>query len=238
MNKKISAILILSSLLFYSSGAFSFSWEDLWLNSDQQGIKKFKKNDHAAAADQFKNKEWKGTSHYRAKNYEGAIEDFSLINSSISHYNRGNALAYSNKIKEAIAAYDEALDLEPKNKDAKFNKELLEKMLEDQQQNKNESQQAEQGEKQDGEQQNSGNDSPDDNNDETNEQNQSQEQNQDDQQKQSEQDNKSKKKSPPKSSEKDQSTEQWLRQIPDDPGGLLKQKFLRDYIRRKNPNNT
>ena len=30
-------------------------------------------------------------------------------------------------------------------------------------------------------------------------------------------------------SEEDQATEQWLRQIPDDPGGLLRRKFQRDY---------
>lgn len=34
---------------------------------------------------------------------------------------------------------------------------------------------------------------------------------------------------PMTSSETQQANEQWLRQIPDDPGGLLRQKFLRDY---------
>lgn len=34
--------------------------------------------------------------------------------------------------------------------------------------------------------------------------------------------------------EKDQAKEQWLRLIPDDPGGLLREKFLRDYLRKKN----
>ncbi len=30
-----------------------------------------------------------------------------------------------------------------------------------------------------------------------------------------------------------QSTDQWLNMIPDDPGGLLREKFLRDYLRRR-----
>lgn len=34
--------------------------------------------------------------------------------------------------------------------------------------------------------------------------------------------------------EKQQAKEQWLRLIPDDPGGLLREKFLRDYMRRQN----
>ncbi len=33
--------------------------------------------------------------------------------------------------------------------------------------------------------------------------------------------------------EKQQAKEQWLRLIPDDPGGLLRQKFLRDYLHRQ-----
>ena len=34
-------------------------------------------------------------------------------------------------------------------------------------------------------------------------------------------------------SEKQQAKEQWLKLVPDDPGGLMKEKFLRDYIRRQ-----
>lgn len=34
--------------------------------------------------------------------------------------------------------------------------------------------------------------------------------------------------------EKQQSENHWLRRIPDDPGGLLRQKFLRDYLRNQN----
>lgn len=33
--------------------------------------------------------------------------------------------------------------------------------------------------------------------------------------------------------EKQQAKEQWLKLIPDDPGGLMREKFLRDYIRRQ-----
>ena len=31
---------------------------------------------------------------------------------------------------------------------------------------------------------------------------------------------------------------QWLRRIPDDPGGLLRRKFLSQYRQRRQPNNT
>ncbi len=35
------------------------------------------------------------------------------------------------------------------------------------------------------------------------------------------------------SSERQQALEQWLRRIPDDPGGLLRRKFQRDYLERR-----
>ena len=35
----------------------------------------------------------------------------------------------------------------------------------------------------------------------------------------------------PADREQQQAKEQWLRLIPDDPGGLLREKFLRDYLR-------
>lgn len=38
--------------------------------------------------------------------------------------------------------------------------------------------------------------------------------------------------------EERQATEQWLRRIPDDPGGLLRQKFLLEHRRRGNPQQT
>ncbi|HAU1251031.1 TPA: hypothetical protein F8R87_14655, partial [Legionella pneumophila] len=33
--------------------------------------------------------------------------------------------------------------------------------------------------------------------------------------------------------EKQLAKEQWLRLIPDDPGGLMREKFLRDHLRRE-----
>ncbi len=38
---------------------------------------------------------------------------------------------------------------------------------------------------------------------------------------------------PAKYDEKQQADEQWLRTIPDDPGGLLRKKFLRDHLKRR-----
>ncbi|WP_133136162.1 tetratricopeptide repeat protein [Legionella rowbothamii] len=55
---------------------------------------------------------------------------------------------------------------------------------------------------------------------------QKQDQQKQDQQKQANKDSKA-------DQEKQQAQEQWLRLIPDDPGGLLREKFLRDHLRRE-----
>ncbi|WP_058534097.1 tetratricopeptide repeat protein [Legionella saoudiensis] len=55
---------------------------------------------------------------------------------------------------------------------------------------------------------------------------QKQDQQKQDQQSQTKKDNKD-------DQEKKQAKEQWLRLIPDDPGGLLREKFLRDHLRRE-----
>ncbi len=60
---------------------------------------------------------------YRQGDYVKAQELFQ------GYYNKGNALAYQGKIEEAIKAYEQALKENPKNEDAKFNKEYLEKQL-------------------------------------------------------------------------------------------------------------
>ncbi|MDP3562470.1 MAG: tetratricopeptide repeat protein [Legionellaceae bacterium] len=45
--------------------------------------------------------------------------------------------------------------------------------------------------------------------------------------------NESKKSEQSKNNQEQQAKEQWLKMIPDDPGGLLREKFLRDYLRKR-----
>ena len=62
--------------------------------------------------------------NYRKGNYDKAIQGFQM-----DPYNLGNALAYAGKIQEAIAAYGKAIEKNPNDEDAVFNKEYLEKQL-------------------------------------------------------------------------------------------------------------
>ncbi|NIB44566.1 VWA domain-containing protein [Pseudomaricurvus alkylphenolicus] len=282
-------------MLLTPEPAAAFSWDDLWLTPDQQGQKLLEQGQPQAAAEQFKRQDWAAAAHYKANNYEQAAEAFAEQDSASGHYNRGNALARSGKLREALDAYDEALKKQPDMEDAAANRQLVEDLLnqqqqqQNQQQNQQQDQQQNQDKQQDQQQNQDGqenqNDSVSDQNSQQSDaqqnsqdpsQNQSQDQsqpseqqpsdgqdqeqnpsqNQPDQQ-QSQQDE-SQQSQPPQSpqpgeeapegtpqeqsavaetqelsDEEKQAMEQWLRKIPDDPSGLMREKFKHQYRQRR-----
>lgn len=127
--------LVLISLLPYSESSYALEWNDLWQTQNQQAQQAFKQDHYQQAAEQFDNLEWKGVAQYKAGQYQQAIESLQEDQSGTGLYNLGNALAKSGNLKEALAAYEKSLQLEPDNEDAIYNKEQVEKALEKQQQN-------------------------------------------------------------------------------------------------------
>ena len=169
--------------------------------------------------------------------------DFSALDSADAHYNRGNAMAHAGNLEGAIAAYDEALTRHPDHEDAVFNRELLEQ-LKQQQEQQQQGQDGESSEDQDGEQQEGQDQSTEgEQQQQQGEQGESSDEESDQEQEEGEFADAEPQfhDAPPEFSEFEQSDltpeerqamEQWLRAIPDDPGGLLRRKFLRDYQRR------
>jgi Ca-activated chloride channel family protein len=230
--------------------AQAFEWADLWQRPDQQTEARLRE----------------GIERFRQGQFEEAAELFDR-DSAISHYNRGNAEAHVGRLEEAIASYEAALEADPENPDAAFNRDLLQKLLEEQQQE----QQQENGEGQDegGDPQDEGQDpgsqnpdsgadsesqsspenappddsnstregddpaknerdqngSPEDENDPADEE--------DGEAKAANEDLPSQEREAsgqPDTSESERTplsdqSEQWLRNIPEDPGGLLRRKF-------------
>ena len=87
----------------------------------------------------FEDNEWKATAAYRSGDYEKAAEQFAKKDNTRANFNRGNALAFTGRLQDAIDAYEKVLSDNPKHKDAKFNKKLVEDLLKKQnksQQNK------------------------------------------------------------------------------------------------------
>lgn len=136
-------------------------WSNLWKTKDQQGQELYNKEKYQQAADTFNNPLWQGSSHYKAGDFEKAYQSFKQDESANGFYNQGNALAKLQQLDLAIAAYEQALSLDPNHQDAMANKELLEKLRDQQQQNQqdgdssNEQQENDQQQEQDGDQQQS-----------------------------------------------------------------------------------
>ncbi|MCP4411726.1 MAG: VWA domain-containing protein, partial [Gammaproteobacteria bacterium] len=204
-------------------------WENLWQTQDQQAITAYKNKDPKTAADLFQQKDWKSAALYKSGQFNAASDLLSTMDSATAHYNRGNALAYGEQLEAAIASYERALEQSPDMEDAAFNKSIVEEMLKQQQEQEKQDQE-QQDQQQDGEQQESDQES-----DQDGEQQESDEQEdgqQEQQEGQEEQENKEQQGEQQQSelekmsdAEKEQVLEQWLRQIKDDPGGLLRRKM-------------
>ena len=69
----------------------------------------------------------------KAGNYQQAAHDLAKSDNSDDLYNRGNALARAGRLRDAVKAYDAALRRNPDNRDAKHNRDLVEKALQEQQ---------------------------------------------------------------------------------------------------------
>jgi Ca-activated chloride channel family protein len=247
--------------------AHAFGWNDLWLRADQQAHNHLQQGDAQTAAQQFRDPGWRGMALYEAGDYDAAAQAFAESGTLEARYNRGNALARAGELQQAIAAYRDVLQQDPRHEDAKANLELLEKMLQDQQQQNTDSSQSSQ---------NTDNSAADqENNDGNNAENKSEQQqdmtepeNNDDvdnaddhdahrqthDQSTDTHDNDADQpdmndrqqentltpentmiddESEQQRSEEDIALEQWLRQIPEDPAGLLRRKFMLEHMQRR-----
>lgn len=73
-----------------------------FLNSNQEGLQAFNRQDYQTAEQKFTNPQWKAASQYRQGNYEAALQNFGREQNPAALYNQGNALAKSGKVEEAI----------------------------------------------------------------------------------------------------------------------------------------
>jgi Ca-activated chloride channel family protein len=134
------ALLVLLPL---PKNSYAFEWQDLWQRQDQQALEAFQQGDYGKAIEKFDNPDWQAAAHYKAGDYEKALKTYQSQTEKTADniYNQGNTLAQAGQLKEAIAAYQQALKLNPSHEDAKYNKELVEKELEKQQPKQNQDKQ-------------------------------------------------------------------------------------------------
>jgi Ca-activated chloride channel family protein len=226
-------------------------WDDLWHTRDQQAAEAMQDGDAARAAELFDDPAWRATAHYRGKDYANAAKSWANIDTGDGRYNLGNALARDGKYEEAIKAYDESLAKDPDDEDAAFNKKLVEQLLQQQKQQQNQQQQKNSGDRKKQDQQNQQQQQDQGTQQDQGQQQQSEadkQKQEEEQQKQQQQDNAEQDKEQADkeqaqqqqakadddslSDEQRQALQQWLRRVPDDPGGLLRRKFEMQHRER------
>jgi Ca-activated chloride channel family protein len=227
-------------------------WEDLWSTRDQQGQALMQSGDPAAAAERFEDPLWRSTALYRSDDYPAAAESFSSLDSELAHYNRGNALARAGDLQGAIDAYETVLEFNQDHADAQFNKDLVNQLLEQQEQASQQSSEEDPSEDQNSND-NSENDSSQQNDQSSADEEESSPQSsqsepeegdnsQEEEEEASQASNNDADEAAPEeqasleeaalTDEEAQALDQWLKRVPDDPGGLLRRKFEQQFETR------
>ena len=248
-------------LLPFPETSYALEWNDLWQTQNQQAQQAYQQEQYKQAADQFENPQWKAAAQQKSAQFEQAIQTLQDDQSASGFYNKGNAYAQSNKLSEAIDAYEKSLKINPDDEDAKYNKEQVEKLVEKQKQDQQQGEDKKKSDSDDSQKNDEDNDQQGDDSESEDEQKKSAQDSESDSSKQQEnqqqnseaeeakdnqeQQQKADEKQPPpdqteakqdtESSEYDESeqaSEQWLKRIPDDPAGLLKRKFKYQYGKR------
>lgn len=252
-------ILILS-VLPHDNPVYAFEWIDLWKTKNQQAKEAFDNGDYDTAVSLFTDPKWLAAANYDAKNFQKSAQIFNSIDDSDSLYNYANSLAKSGQFKKALEIYNEVIDIENKPEDAIYNRDLIMNLLKEQEskgENDNNEQSSNEGSSGDNSQ-----DEMSENSQEAQKESSSEDGNNDDQndldsnrEQSNEEDIEAIERELEKAAdssenelqenasnetevdermvqEQQQALEQWLRRIPDDPGGLLRRKFRYQYQRQ------
>ena len=253
--------VFLLTIMPIDNSVYALDWNDLWKTRDQQAKEAMESGDYDKAIELFEDSEWLAAAHYKAGNYRQSANGYNN-NSDIDHlYNHANSLAKIGQFEEAIENYEQVIAEEPNAEDALYNLNLLKDLLSENQsseknnddgQSSDEASTGEQSQQENGDESeqsdNEGNSKTGDSDDESDanpnyklsneedieaiekeleraaEENSNQEPQQED--------NNESGIEGRMAQEQQQAMEQWLRRIPDDPGGLLRRKFRYQYQRQ------
>ena len=150
-RRGLVAALVLTLLAAAPGRSEASTWNDLWQRPDQQGQAALAAGDAASAAALFEDPAWQAAATYQSGTYDQAATKYASLGGTENRYNLGNALAKSGKLEDAVEQYDEVLKQEPQHADAKFNRDLVQRLLDQQLQQQQQQQQQSNDQQQGGE---------------------------------------------------------------------------------------
>ena len=253
----------LVAALVAPQGAQASAWEALWKNRDQRGAEALEAGKAYEAAELFTDPAWQASAAYRAGDFEDSAERFGSLEGDTAAYNRATAQARAGDIEGAIAGYELLLEVSPDHEDAQHNLDVLRALQGNQDQQgaqgggegeSGEGDPSGEGSEQEGSGSSQGGQSDDPSAGQQQQSQDSQARGGEDEAAEREaieaiqqalreaqareQGEPGEQAMPMTAEERDaaeqqQALEQWLRRIPDDPGGLLRRKFRYQYQRRQ-----
>jgi len=250
-------LLLVVALLPMPETAEASLWDDLWQTKDQQAQRQMQEGNAGDAAALFEDPEWQAVAQYESGAFSESAARFAEQGDTRNLYNLGNALARQSELESAIDAYEEVLELEPDNADAAYNRDLLKKLLEQQAEQEQEGGKQESSDQSGDQSQQSEEESSSESEDSSQADSESSQQDasqrdqemseedlqalQEELQRAAEEAEQSEQETQQltqeelealrRAQEQQQAMEQWLRRIPNDPGGLLRRKFRYQYQR-------
>ena len=126
--------LLFIFLLPIPKNSYAYEWQDLWQTKEQQAQQQYLEGNYQEAAQQFTDPAWQAAAQYKTNTNGSAEEEMLPAKTGTGFYNQANVLAKSGQLEKAIESYEQSLKLNPDNKDAQYNKDLVEKELEKQKQ--------------------------------------------------------------------------------------------------------
>ena len=226
-------VLIAVAILPAPRPAEASIWEDLWYTEDQQAQRQLQAGDANAAAALFEDPEWQAIAQYRAGDYKDSARTFAEGEDIRNLYNLGNALARQGEFESAIDAYDEVLEIDPDHEDARYNRDLLQQAESG---GESEQEDSDQSAQSDSEQEGDASERDQEQADQEDLEALQEELQRAAEEAQQNQEQMAQQQLTPeeleamrREQEQQQAMEQWLRRIPNDPGGLLRRKFRYQY---------
>jgi len=145
LQRKYSNLLSIGALLLLPSYADAVEWRDLWQTKQQQAKQDYAAGDYSAAQQKFTDPLWQGNAAYRSGDYSAAEQAFRQAAEqhpgADALHNLGNALAQQQRYDEALAAYQQALQLDNDFSAAQQNAALMQQLLQQQQEQEQQQQQ-------------------------------------------------------------------------------------------------
>lgn len=119
-------ILVLCFMMFSMQAEAGFL-----LNDNQEGLRFFNKGQYEQALNKFQDPLWKGITLYKMDKNDEALKELAQAqNNDIAFYNTGVILTKQCDYEKALTAFNKAVELNPENKDALYNKKVLEDLFE------------------------------------------------------------------------------------------------------------